>query len=120
LPKRKRATTEKLWPVQGGFPEGEPDAVGRSKRTNGEAIGGREMDRGGDGEVLYGKSIESSAEIARKGRGEGGDESRRKVWAEYREFLSKNAYGISLETATAEDVLAFIQGYWIPKHVEAC
>jgi integrase len=70
--------------------------------------------------VLYGKSLEWSAEIARKGKGEGGDKSRRKVWAEYREFLSKNAYGISVETATAEDVLAFIRGYWIPKHVEAC
>jgi integrase len=69
--------------------------------------------------VLYGKSLEWSVEIAAKATSDG-DESRRKTWGEYREFLEKNAYGVSVETATAEDVLAFVRGYWIPRHVESC
>lgn len=70
--------------------------------------------------VLYGKSLEWGAEIAGRGNGVGGDESRQRVWDEYREFLGKNAYGVIVETANAEDIVAFIRGYWIPKHVEAC
>jgi integrase len=69
---------------------------------------------------VYGKSLEWSAEIAGKAKSDGGDESRRKIWAEYRKFLSKNAYGVTVETARAEDVLAFIRGFWIPRHVDSC
>jgi hypothetical protein len=70
--------------------------------------------------VLYGKSLDWSEEIAGKGKGDAGEESRRKVWNKYREFLGRNAYGVTVETATAEDVLAFIRGFWIPKHVDGC
>jgi hypothetical protein len=43
------------------------------------------------------------------------------VWDEYREFVGKNAFGVTVETASAEDLLAFIRGrYWIPKHVDSC
>jgi hypothetical protein len=38
---------------------------------------------------------------------------------EYREFLGRNAFGVTVETARAEDVLAFIRGYWISRHVDA-
>jgi hypothetical protein len=69
-------------------------------------------------DVLYGKSLEWGATIA--GRAVEGDESRQKVWAEYREFLGENAYGVTVESARAKDVLAFVRGYWIPRHLSAC
>jgi hypothetical protein len=42
------------------------------------------------------------------------------VWAEFKEFLAKNAYGVTVETAAAEDILAFVRGFWIPRHVGSC
>jgi hypothetical protein len=48
------------------------------------------------------------------------EEARRRIWDEYWELIAKNAYGVSVETAGAEDVLAFIRGFWIPKHLESC
>jgi hypothetical protein len=70
--------------------------------------------------VLYEKSLGWSAEIASKAASGEGDESRQKVWAEFKELLAKNAYGVTIATATAEDILAFVRGYWIPRHVGNC
>jgi integrase len=69
---------------------------------------------------LYGKSMEWCAEIAGKSTAGDSEDVRRRIWDEYREFLGKNAYGVSVETAGAEDVLAFIRGFWIPRHLDSC
>jgi hypothetical protein len=71
-------------------------------------------------DVLYEKSLGWSAEIASKAASGESDESRQKVWAEFKEFLAKNAYRVTVETAAAEDILAFVRGYWIPRHVGSC
>jgi hypothetical protein len=70
--------------------------------------------------VRHEKSLGWSAEIASKAASGEGDESRQKVWAEFKEFLAKNAYGVTIATATTEDILAFVRGYWIPRHVGNC
>jgi hypothetical protein len=58
--------------------------------------------------VLYEKTMKWCAEIAAKSGSAKGAESRQKLWSEYKEFLAKNAIGVTVETAGAEDVLAFI------------
>jgi hypothetical protein len=70
--------------------------------------------------ILYEKSMTWCAEIARKSGSVEEEGSRQKLWSEYKEFLSKNAFGVTVETANAEDVLAFIRGYWIPRHFGRC
>lgn len=69
---------------------------------------------------LYGKSMEWCAEIAGKSTAGDSKDAWRRIWDEYREFLGKNAYGVSVEMAGAEDVLAFIRGFWIPRHLDSC
>jgi hypothetical protein len=71
-------------------------------------------------DVVYEKSIEWCAAIAGKSVSGESEEYRRRVWDEFREFIAKNAYGVRVETAATEDVLAFVRGYWIPRHVESC
>jgi hypothetical protein len=61
--------------------------------------------------VLYKKSMTWCAEIAGKSRSSEGDGSRQKLWNKYKDFLGKNAFGVTVETAGAEDILAFIRGY---------
>jgi hypothetical protein len=61
--------------------------------------------------VLYGKSLAWSAEIAGKASSGDGDERRQKIWREFKDFLAKNAYGVTVDTASSEDVLAFVRGF---------
>jgi hypothetical protein len=70
--------------------------------------------------VLYEKSMTWCAEIAGRSRNSEVDGSRQRLWEEYKEFLAKNAFGVRVETAGPEDILAFIRGYWIPKHLASC
>jgi hypothetical protein len=115
LPKRKRATV-------GACREFQERNSSRWKRARGLNTEIGEVDKGTEQEtdVLYEKSMEWCAEISGKSASGESEEARRRIWDEYREFLAKNAYGVSGETAGAEDVLAFIRGFWIPKHLESC
>jgi integrase len=71
-------------------------------------------------EAFYDQAVRSFGEIAEKSVNEANNNSRKRVFEEFQAFLSRNAYGVTVETATAADVGAFIVGDWIPKHSAGC
>jgi hypothetical protein len=50
----------------------------------------------------------------------GFEESRRRTFWEFQEFLGKVGQGKSVENASGLDVVAFVHGFWISKHKEQC
>jgi hypothetical protein len=74
----------------------------------------------GETEALYERALKSFGKIAEKSVSEANNNSRKRTFEEFQEFLSRNAYGVMVETATAADVGAFIVGDWIPKHSSGC
>jgi integrase len=74
----------------------------------------------GETEAFYDRALKSFGEIAEKSVSEANNNSRKRTFAEFQEFLSRNAYGVTVETATAADVGAFIVSEWIPKHSGGC
>jgi integrase len=73
----------------------------------------------GETEALYERALQSFGEIAEKSVNEANNNSRKRTFEEFQQFLSRNAY-VTVETATAADVGAFIVGDWIPKHRAGC
>jgi hypothetical protein len=67
---------------------------------------------------LHRKALKEAAEIARAGVSDGFEESRQRTVFEFGEFLSKVRQGLSVKAATDLDVIAFIQGWWVPSHVK--
>lgn len=74
----------------------------------------------GKTEALYERALQGFGEIAEKSVSEANNNSRKRTFQEFQEFLSRNAFGVTVETATAADVGAFIMGDWIPKHSGGC
>jgi hypothetical protein len=74
----------------------------------------------GETEALYEGALKSFGEIAEKSVSAANNNSRKRTFEEYQQFLARNAYGVTVETATAADVGAFIVGDWIPKHSSGC
>jgi integrase len=70
--------------------------------------------------ALYDRALRSFGEIAEKSVNEANNNSRKRTFQEFQEFLSRNAFGVTVETATAADVGAFIMGDWIPRHSGGC
>jgi integrase len=50
----------------------------------------------------------------------GFEESRQKTFAEFETFVATMGHGLSAEYASNLDVIAFVQGYWIPTHKRNC
>jgi hypothetical protein len=96
LPKRKRATelTEEKMVCREWFQQ---ENRRRWKKARGLTGDLPETEKWTEEEtdVVYSRSIEWSAEIVGRGKGDGVEESRRKIWSEYREFLGNNAYGVT-------------------------
>jgi integrase len=65
---------------------------------------------------LYGRALTTFGEIAEKSVNEATNNSRKRTFQEYQEFLAKNAFDVTVETATPADVGAFIVGSWLPNH----
>jgi hypothetical protein len=74
----------------------------------------------GRGAEIYQKALTEAAAIADRSVSKGFEESRQKVWAEFRMFLEKVGHGLSIETASDLDVIAFVQGFWLPEHRKNC
>lgn len=70
--------------------------------------------------AIYDRALSSFSEIAEKSVNEANNNSRKRTFEEYQAFLAQNAYGVTVETATAADVGAFIVGDWISKHSGGC
>lgn len=101
----QRACHEKLLAIRG---------VSSSGRRSTEAM------TPGETEAFYKRALKSFGEIAEKSVNEANNNSRKQTFEEFQTFLSRNGYGVTVETATAADVGAFIVGDWIPKHSAGC
>lgn len=91
------------------------------KRARGVGTQGNEMGRRwGDEEVrrFYAESLQSAAGIANRGVSDGFEEGRKRTWSEFEEFCGH--VGVTPSGAADVDVLAFVHGYWQPRHVGAC
>jgi integrase len=71
-------------------------------------------------EAFYEKALREGAAIANLSVSNKFEESRRKTWIEFTDFLSKIGRGSSAQTATDLDVIAFVQGVWLPTHMANC
>jgi hypothetical protein len=58
--------------------------------------------------------------LANRSVSEGFESSRQKIWAEFENLIEKVGHGLSIETASDLDVIAFMQGYWVPEHRKNC
>lgn len=67
---------------------------------------------------FYSESLQGAAGIANRGVSEGFEDGRRRTWGEFEEFCGH--VGIDASRAADVDVLAFVHGYWLPRHVGAC
>jgi integrase len=101
----QRACHEKLLAIQG---------VNRSGGSTAPSMTPAET------EAFYERALKSFGEIAEKSIDEANNNSRKRTFAEFQAFLARNAYGVTVETATAADVGAFIVGEWIPNHSARC
>jgi integrase len=69
---------------------------------------------------LYTRAWFEAGKIASRSVTAGFEERRRRTFEEFTEFLAKVGHGVSVETASDLDVLAFIQGWWLPAHQQRC
>jgi integrase len=74
----------------------------------------------GETEAFYERALKNFGEIAEKSVSEATNNSRKRTFEEFQQFLARNAYGVTVETATAADIGAFIVGEWILKHSSGC
>jgi integrase len=94
--------------------------IWQQQRQVGEATDGAEMWSEAASESLYRKALSEGAAIANQSVSAKFEDGRRKTWCEYLEFLNNVGRGISVENACDLDVIAFVQGLWIPSHVDKC
>jgi hypothetical protein len=69
-----------------------------------------------DARKLYQTALSEAAAIAAESVSQGFEDSRRKSFHEFETFLGNVGQGLSVENATDLDVIAFVQGWWIPAH----
>ncbi|GAQ93183.1 putative Phage_integrase [Klebsormidium nitens] len=69
---------------------------------------------------FYDGALSSFGKIAEKSVNAASNSSRKRTFQQYQDFLARNAFGVTVETATAADVGAFILGDWIPNHKAGC
>jgi hypothetical protein len=68
----------------------------------------------------YGQSAQAIGKIAEQKTTKETNESRKRMFGEYQQFLARNPFGITVETASPENVAAFIHSEWIPSHSGNC
>lgn len=88
--------------------------LGERKRSSSEMLNEKRS------EDLYKKALTEAAKIAGYTVSQGFEDSRQKTFGEFEEFLLRIGHGLSVESASDLDVIAFIQGHWLPAHKENC
>jgi integrase len=68
----------------------------------------------------YGRAMGDLARIADMKTTEGTTNGRKRTFKEFQEFLQRNPFGVTVETATPEDVGAFLLTNWMPRHSQSC
>jgi hypothetical protein len=94
--------------------------VWRKERHTEEESTSAELWNDAESEAIYGRALREGAAIANLSVSSKFEESRRKTWDEFIQFLGKVRRGLSVQTATDLYVIAFVQGVWLPGHVENC
>jgi integrase len=70
--------------------------------------------------ALYERALSEGAAIANMSVSQKFEDSRQKTWDEFLDFLGRVGRGVNVQTASNLDVIAFIQGVWLPAHVAKC
>jgi integrase len=86
----------------------------------GETTIGAEMWSEAASERFYRKALTEGAAVANQSVSSKFEDERRKTWCEFLDFLNNVGRGISVENACDLDVIAFVQGLWIPAHADKC
>jgi integrase len=73
-----------------------------------------------ESEELYRTALTEAARMASFSVSKGFEESRQKTFGEFEAFLGSIGHGLSSEHASDLDVIAFVQGHWLPVHKENC
>lgn len=68
----------------------------------------------------YEQTLRAVGEIADLKTTKETNESRKRTFDEYQRFLAQNPFGLTVGTASPEDVAAFIHSDWIPNHSGNC
>jgi hypothetical protein len=89
-------------------------------RGLGWSIEGRERWSVEETERFYRDTLESAASVANWSVSKGFEDSRRRTFEEFQDFLGLVGQGKRIETATSLDIIAFVHGFWIKKHKEQC
>jgi integrase len=69
---------------------------------------------------FYRTTLEDAAEVANRSVSKGFEESRRRTWGEFEDFLGAMGHGKQVSNANGLDVIAFVHGYWLAKHKDQC
>jgi hypothetical protein len=70
--------------------------------------------------MLYETALNEAAVIASESVSKSFEASKRRTAEEFEEFLEKIGRGVGLESASDLDVIAFVQGWWLPAHLKNC
>jgi integrase len=73
-----------------------------------------------EAERFYESTLEEAAGVANRSVSKGLEESRRKTFEEFQDFLGLVGQGKKVENANGLDVVAFVHGYWLKKHKDQC
>jgi integrase len=71
-------------------------------------------------EAVYERALREGAAIANASVSSKFEEGQRKTWDEFGEFLNNVGRGLNVQTASDLDVIAFVQGVWLPTHLVNC
>jgi hypothetical protein len=89
-------------------------------RGIGERSGGSEPWSVDEACRFYRDTLGAAAVVANRSVSKGFEESRRKTFGEFEDFLGKVGQGKRIGNASGLDVIAFVHGFWIPKHKDQC
>lgn len=87
----------------------------RARGVNGEETGRPEEGVVAEARERYARAVEEAGKLCRKAVSTNFEDERTKMFAEFREFLGSIGCR-RLEDARGVDVVAFIQGWWLPGH----
>jgi hypothetical protein len=73
-----------------------------------------------ESETLYKQALSEAARITGFSVSRGFEENRQKTWGEFEDFLASMGHGLDAERASDLDVIAFVQGWWLPAHKANC
>jgi integrase len=68
----------------------------------------------------YGQTLQAVGKIADMKTTKETNDSRKRTFGEFQEFLARNPFGVTVGTATPEDVATFIHSKWLPNHSGNC